>query len=63
MDPNIAYWHSALQAALAELDAATCRSLLNEAARRVMRVKAELKELGALEEISVTLLWLNTVGA
>jgi hypothetical protein len=49
MDPNVAYWRTALQNALAELDAATRRSLVNEAARRVMRAKAELARLAAAQ--------------
>jgi hypothetical protein len=42
---DLAYWTRRLQEAERELDAATRRSDVNEAARRLMRVKAELRAL------------------
>jgi hypothetical protein len=40
-----AYWTRKLQEAEAELDAATTRTAINAAAKRLQRVKAELKRL------------------
>jgi hypothetical protein len=42
---DLTYWSRRLQAAERELDAATKRSEVNLAARRYMRIKAELKAL------------------
>lgn len=42
---DLTYWTQRLQEAEAELEAATKRTDVNEAARRLMRVKAELRAL------------------
>jgi hypothetical protein len=42
---DLDYWTAALRNAEQELEAATTRTALNAAAKRVMRVKAELKLL------------------
>jgi hypothetical protein len=44
---DLAYWTKRLQEAERELDAATRRSDVNAAAKRVMLAKAELKRAGA----------------
>jgi hypothetical protein len=41
------YWKTALQEALAELDAARGKVALDAAARKVMRARTELKRMGA----------------
>lgn len=45
MNKNLKQVQSALREAERELDAATTRTELNAAAKRLMRVKAELKAL------------------
>jgi hypothetical protein len=42
---DLAYWTRRLQEAERELDPATKRTEVNEAARRLLRVKAELRAL------------------
>jgi beta-glucosidase-like glycosyl hydrolase len=44
---DLTYWTTKLKEAERELDAATRRSDVNAAAKRVMRVKAELKAVKA----------------
>ena len=46
---DIKFWTRALREAEAELEAATTRTALNAAAKRLMRARAELKEAGAAE--------------
>jgi hypothetical protein len=45
MNANLRYWKSVVQAAEAELDAATTNSELKLAARRLLRARAHLKTL------------------
>ena len=45
MNANLRYWKSVVQAAEAELDAATTNSELKLAARRLLRARAYLKTL------------------
>jgi hypothetical protein len=45
MNTNLRYWKSVVQAAEAELDAATTNSELKLAARRLLRARAYLKTL------------------
>ena len=44
---DLIYWQTKLRDAEAELDAATRRCEVDAAARRLMRVKAELRRIGA----------------
>jgi hypothetical protein len=45
MNANVRYWKSVVQAAEAELDAATTNSELKLAARRLLRARGYLKTL------------------
>jgi hypothetical protein len=44
---DLKFWNKALREAERELDAATTRTALDAAARKLMRAKAELKRLQA----------------
>ena len=44
---DLRHWQKVLKAAERELEAATGRTTLNSAAKRLMRAKAELKRLQA----------------
>ena len=44
---DLKFWRKALREAERELDAATTRTAVNAATKKVMRAKAELKQLEA----------------
>jgi hypothetical protein len=46
---DLKFWQKALREAERELDAATTRTALNAAAKKLQRAKAELKQLEAAE--------------
>jgi hypothetical protein len=47
MKANLRYWRSVLREAERELEAATGKTTMNAAAKKLMRAKAELKRLQA----------------
>jgi hypothetical protein len=54
---KLKYWQKALREAERELDAATTRSALDAAAKKLMRAKAKLKRLGADASASSGVEW------
>jgi hypothetical protein len=46
MNANVTYWQSVLREAERDLDAATVKSTVNAAGRKLMRARRELRALG-----------------